>query len=918
MSADLRTTKASDLDDLTREAWLDPATATSSDPSAPRGALDSAANPAPGAAPQGVPVINAAEVPATEFGWQGHSASLTAGWRPLAPSSVEGTNEHVFDIAAFRRSAKPAPPPAPVAIEQTNVAVTDSLFANQWHLRNTGQNGAKAGVDANVMGAWEAGITGKGVNVGVYDDGIDIRNADLSGRYNAALQITVNGRLLSPTTMDSTDAHGTAVAGVIAASRNGVGSVGVAYDANLTGVEIFKDFSYMLGALNQQRRFDVTNHSWGFVDAFVDNPLDSWWNANFYSGFRDAAANGRNGLGTIMAVAAGNERGDGYGAATGGMSSAREVITVGATADNGFVSWYSSGGSSLLISAPSNGGRNGITTTDVIGSGGYNRSGDYTSSFGGTSSATPVIAGVAALMLEADRLTDGVATLGWRDVQQIFALTARQIGTAIGSGRTGAEADVWAWNGAKNWNGGGMHFSNDYGYGLVDATAAARLAETWHVSYAPQTSLNEVSASATRSGSWQILDNSTTTLTFTLAAGVDIESVRLDLTGLRHTAASDLVIEVVSPNGTISQVLSRVGLDDDITAGWRFTSQEFRGEEAGGTWTVRIADVAAADIGSFTGATLTTFGSASSANDTYFYTNEFGAYGIGSRLILNDASGVDTINASAVTAAMTFNLGSGGTIAGRALSIAGGTTIENLIAGDGNDAITGNSSANWILGMRGNDSLSGGDGNDRLDGGNGNDVLDGDGGADILNGGLGSDTITYVGSMAAVFVNLSTGAASGGEAAGDTFSGIENIIGSALNDTLTGDANANQLTGGDGADRLVGLGGADTLTGGAGADLFAVARGATDVITDFVKGVDKIQLSVADFSTVLSDFVLSTGKDYFTGTTGTAGSRAGFFFEQSTSTLWYDNDGSRGRVASEAILRVQSGVTLQTSDFVFA
>ena len=98
------------------------------------------------------------------------------------------------------------------------------------------------------------------------------------------------------------------------------------------------------------------------------------------------------------------------------------------------------------------------------------------------------------------------------------------------------------------------------------------------------------------------------------------------------------------------------------------------------------------------------------------------------------------------------------------------------------------------------DVLRGFGGNDLLNGGSGNDTLDGGAGADTLIGGPGADTADYSASTAAVNVNLLTGLGSGGDAQGDILTGIENIIGSAQNDTLAGDSGANTLAGGAGND----------------------------------------------------------------------------------------------------------------------
>ena len=100
------------------------------------------------------------------------------------------------------------------------------------------------------------------------------------------------------------------------------------------------------------------------------------------------------------------------------------------------------------------------------------------------------MSGVVALMLDAN------PDLGWRDVQNILAYSAREIGSGVGGGATSSEEHEWFYNNAGNWNGGGLHFSNDYGYGSVDAYNAVRMAEVWGLFAAPQVSANETSISA--------------------------------------------------------------------------------------------------------------------------------------------------------------------------------------------------------------------------------------------------------------------------------------------------------------------------------------------------------------------------------------------------------------------------------------
>ena len=164
------------------------------------------------------------------------------------------------------------------------------------------------------------------------------------------------------------------------------------------------------------------------------------------------------------------------------------------------------------------------------------------------------------------------------------------------------------------------------------------------------------------------------------------------------------------------------------------------------------------------------------------------------------------------------------------------------------------------------DTLSGEDGNDQLDGGVGDDVLRGGAGADVLAGAAGTDTASYYSGTTGVLVSLASGTGSGGEAQGDTLSGIENLSGSQGSDSLYGDAGANVLQGWNGNDLLVGRAGKDTLTGGAGADRFqftalgdSVVGANADRITDFSHAQgDRIDLAGIDAkATVAGDQAFS-------------------------------------------------------------
>lgn len=222
----------------------------------------------------------------------------------------------------------------------------------------------------------------------------------------------------------------------------------------------------------------------------------------------------------------------------------------------------------------------------------------------------------------------------------------------------------------------------------------------------------------------------------------------------------------------------------------------------------------------------------------------------------------------------------------------GGGNGANKIRGNGKDnTLTGTDGVDVILGNGGNDLLFGLAGDDTLEGGDGNDTLEGGAGADLLDGGLDVDTASYESSAAGVTVNLVTGTGTGGDAEGDTLTGIENLTGSAFADVLTGDADANVISGGDGddtvdggagddvidggagADDISGGAGNDVLTGSTGADLFrffplALTPEGSDTITDFEAGVDQIWFDSTEFDVLGSatqlgsDVVISYGSGY--------------------------------------------------------
>lgn len=508
------------------------------------------------------------------------------GWRIFETTGVARALEVFAEAGADAAAAQVAPQ---LRRKQSKRFVpNDPLFSSQWHLRNT----TTPGLDVNVVSVWDT-WKGNGVRIGIVDDGLQVTHPDLSPNVDTVNDHDWNDATPNDPSPDVTvDHHGTSCAGVAAGrGNNGLGISGAAPEATLVGLRLIGGS----GGTDQDEAdasnwssniIQLKSNSWGPNDDGVTlegpGPLMA-------AALENAVNTGRGGLGTVFLWAAGNGGDVGDNSNYDGYANSRFTIAVAAVANDGTQSYYSEPGANVLITAPSDGGTLGITTTDITGTNGYNNGtlipdANYTNDFGGTSSACPLAAGVVALVLQSK------PTLGWRDVQEILLRSATKIH---------ATDTDWSNNGA------GFHFNHKYGAGLINAQAAVALAANW-------TNLgSEQSVTSAQTGlAVSIPDNNATgvTRTFNLSASnIRVERVTVKV-NINHLSRGQLTVTLTSPSGTVSRLAEKHGDTGDNYADWTFSSVRSWGENSAGNWTLNVADRAAGTTGTLTSATLTVFG----------------------------------------------------------------------------------------------------------------------------------------------------------------------------------------------------------------------------------------------------------------------------------------------------------------------
>ncbi|WP_345987230.1 S8 family peptidase [Sulfurimonas sp. HSL1-2] len=484
-------------------------------------------------------------------------------------------------------------------LDGTNVR-GDLLFPYQWHLQNTGQtaganDGGIAGEDLGITGL-PAAYAGSGdVVVGVVDTGVESGHPDLKNNLDMSMSYHYGTRTKDPVPLASDIGyHGTSCAGIIGAQGfNAVGVRGVSPMTRLAGFNVLATgrISDFADAFSRSG-IAIFSNSWGPITsaALTD------WGPVLEDALEEGALNGRGGKGAIYVFAAGNDRTDsheGY-ANTSSLHNSKYAITVSAVDASGRLSVYSNTGANVLVAAT--GGAYGLTdpaivTTDLTGVGighdtkydidgnvlgdsvldGNNPDGNYTRFMNGTSSACPSVAGVCALMLQAN------PALTRRDARYILARTARQNDASDGG---------WTLNGA------GLPVNGKYGFGVVDAAAAVAMAEGF-TTLGPEQLIGRYTDLA----NVQIPDANSTGIErgITITEAMSVEHVDVWIT-TDHDRIDDLRIVLVSPSGTES-VLA-VGGENYLFgsaryADWRFSTVRCLDETSVGTWRLKVMDLRA-------------------------------------------------------------------------------------------------------------------------------------------------------------------------------------------------------------------------------------------------------------------------------------------------------------------------------------
>ena len=449
----------------------------------------------------------------------------------------------------------------------------DSLYGRQWYLHHAG--GTELSVNSHVQAekAWDLTRGDRSVVIAVADDAIDISHPDFQGMGKIVAPRDLFDQDFSPMPGSVNDNHGTAVAGVATAEENGSGIVGIAPGCALMPIRTtgFLDDASVEGVFDwaRTRGAAVICCSWGA--GAVRFPLSLRQRA----AITRAATQGRGGKGCVITFAAGNfnrplnstvqEQGwpnnviDGVTTWLHGYAVHPDVIAVGACTSENKKAAYSNWGDELFICAPSNNAPPAIwleqtgyievppkfktrlpgapvITTDRPGDAGYSRD-SYTDVFGGTSSACPLVAGVAGLILSANPSLSAV------EVKRILQQTADKIIDRDPDPQFNVNFGTYEANGHSRW----------FGYGKVNAFQAVQSAKAM----LPGSTLPRQQIKVQTSGTVNLGDRTQTQTSLRVQQSGLLKSLTVEI-DLEHGYLGDLELRLVSPSQEAVLLQSRI------------------------------------------------------------------------------------------------------------------------------------------------------------------------------------------------------------------------------------------------------------------------------------------------------------------------------------------------------------------------
>lgn len=440
--------------------------------------------------------------------------------------------------------------------------VNDPYWRNMWYL-----NGRQS-TDMGVMSAWSKGYTGKGVTIGIVDDGVDFNHPDLKPNFNAKLSIDLYERDNDPSPNPG-DLHGTECAGITVAAANNTNCiVGVAFNARIAGLRI----EGSSGTTSTGERdallapgIDIYSNSWGVLDKVTFEGPSSIVKSALLQGTQK----GRNGLGAIYVWAAGNGGTDDNCNCDGFVNSIH-TIAISSVSYKFQPPGYAEPCAAIMASTFSGGGgsTNNICTTSLNST--------CVTSFSGTSAAAPMAAGIFALVLQAN------PSLTWRDLQHLIVNTSSLSNLKYGR---------------EQINGAGHTVSDYFGFGLLNSELLVEAAQHWksvkeqHICLTankkPFPKAQIFPKDLNRKAESTIFTNGCNSTENEIQR---IEHVEVDVT-FTFSLRGSIQLFLISPSGTKSQLLTRRNHDNMQSSSlqWTFMTLQFWDENPYGNWILQMS-----------------------------------------------------------------------------------------------------------------------------------------------------------------------------------------------------------------------------------------------------------------------------------------------------------------------------------------